>query len=120
MLELKILLEKLTFLDLLELTNTISRNFKREVEVGQDANFKMSTDRCILMQDLRTFLGFCFQEEAIVNEAIINFCNAYIAPLSASNNISKNLLIGPLPSSPSGYPPPPYGPDLNDPAGVSW
>ena len=106
------------FFGLLELTNTISRNFKREVEVGQDAKFRMSTDRCILMQDLRTFLGFCFQEEAIVNEAIINFCNAYIAPLSASNNISKNLLIGPLPSSASGYPPPPYGPDLNDPAGV--
>mgnify|MGYP001261707725 CR=1 FL=1 len=105
------------FFGLLEVTNTVSKNFKREVEVGRDVNFKMNTDRCILMQDLRTFLGFCFQEEAIVNEAIINFCNAYIAPLNASNSISRNLLIGPI-SNPPKFPCPPYGPDINDPAGA--
>ena len=109
------------FFGLLEVTNTVSRNFKREIRVGEDVNFKLSTDGCILMQDLRTFLGFCFQEEAIVNEAIINFCNAYIAPLPSPQNISRNLLIGPLPGqpfAPSSYPCPPYGPDVNDPIGT--
>ena len=105
------------FFGLLEITNTVSRNFKRNIEVGKDVEFRMTTDRCILMQDLRTFLGFCFQEEAIVNEAIINFCNAYIAPLSASNSISKNLLIGPI-SNPPNFACPPYGPDVNDPVGA--
>jgi len=105
------------FFGLLEVTNTVSRNFKRNIEVGRDVDFKTSTDGCILIQDLRTFLGFCFQEEAIVNEAIINFCNAYIAPLNASNSISRNVVMGPLPSTGAVFPPAPYGPDPNDPAG---
>jgi len=104
------------FFGLLEVVNTISRNDKREIVAGIDTNFKLSTDDCIYMEDLRSFSQFCLASEAIVNQAIINYCNAYIAPLASAQNIGRNLVVGPVSGS-YNYPPAPIGPDPNSPLG---
>jgi hypothetical protein len=103
------------FFGLTNITNTISRNDKSNINVGIPADFRVFPSECTYLEDLRSFADFCFAEEAIVGEAVINFCNAFIAPLiiSIGNEASsRNLLLGPynpgddLPSSP-------IGPDLN-------
>jgi len=103
------------FFGLLEVVNTNSRNKKCEITAGIDTNFKLSTDDCIYMEDLRSFSSFCLASEAIVNQAVLNFCNAYIAPLS-SGSIGRNLVLGPI-STGETYPPSPIGPDPNSPLG---
>ncbi len=100
------------FFGLLEVVNTVSRNDKKEITAGIDASFKLSTDDCIYIEDLRSFTSFCIASEAIVDEAVINFCNAYIAPLSSSNAIGRNLIPGPISAS-TVFPPSPIGPDIN-------
>lgn len=107
------------FFGLLEVTNTISRNDKREIVAGIDTSFKLSTKDCIYMEDLRAFTSFCLASEAIVDEAIVNYCNAYIAPLSSTNAIGRNLLVGPI-STGEVYPPAPIGPDLYGPLGMPY
>jgi len=102
------------FFGLLEVVNTISRNDKREIVAGIDTSFKLSTDDCIYLEDLRSFSSFCLASEAIVDEAIINFCNAYIAPFSTG--LGRNIVAGPI-NSTTVYPPPPIGPDVNSPLG---
>tara|TARA_R110002074_G_scaffold27369_7_gene79423 strand:- start:1862 stop:5152 length:3291 start_codon:yes stop_codon:yes gene_type:complete len=104
------------FFGLLEVVNTISRNDKQEIVAGIDTNFKLSTADCIYMEDLRSFSDFCLASEAIVDEAIINYCNAYIAPISSAFGIGQNLLLGPITPG-EVYPPAPIGPDLNGPLG---
>jgi len=104
------------FFGLLEVVNTLSRNDKKEITAGIDASFKLSTDDCIYMEDLRSFSSFCLASEAIVDEAIINYCNAYIAPLNSANNIGRNIVIGPI-NTGTDYPPSPIGPDFNGPLG---
>ena len=103
------------FFGLLEVVNTISRNDKTEIIAGIDTNFRLSTDDCIYMEDLRSFSSFCLASEAIVDEAIVNYCNAYIAPLSGQG-IGRNLVLGPI-STGEAYPPSPIGPDFNGPLG---
>jgi len=107
------------FFGLLEVVNTLSRNDKREIRAGISTDFKLSTDPCILLEDLRTFSSFCLASEAIVDEAVINFCNAYIAPLNPSNSIGRNLVVGPV-NTGYVYPPAPIGPDLNGPFGAPY
>ena len=114
------------FFGLAELSNTISRNDKRNVNVGIAADFKISPDGCSYLQDLRSFADFCYQEQGIVGQAIVNFCNAYIAPLfpyssgnptggNTNNTASqtyRNLVVGPY-NSGDPLPNPPIGPDPN-------
>ena len=107
------------FFGLLEVVNTISRNDKREIVAGINTNFKLSTEDCIYMEDLRSFSSFCLASEGIVDEAIVNFCNAYIAPLSPVNAIGRNLLLGPTTPG-QVYPPSPIGPDFNGPMGIPY
>ena len=105
------------FFGLLEVVNTISRNDKREIVAGIDANFKLSTDDCIYIEDLRSFSSFCLGSEAIVDEAIVSFCNAYVAPFTAG--VGRNIIAGPV-NTGTIYPPPPIGPDFNDPMGAPF
>jgi hypothetical protein len=97
------------------ITNTISRNDKRNINAGISVDFKVTPDSCIYLEDLRSFTDFCFNQEAIVGEAVINFCNSFIAPLfvsSSGETSSRNLLLGeynqgdPLPVAP-------FGPNVN-------
>ena len=105
------------FFGLLEVVNTLSRNDKREIVAGIDTSFKLSTDDCIYLEDLRSFSSFCLAEEAVVGEAIVNYCNAYIAPFS--QGIGRNLVAGPI-NTGTVYPPAPIGPDLNGPLGAPF
>ncbi len=107
------------FFGLLEVVNTLSRNDKKEIVAGIDTNFKLSTNDCILMEDLRSFTSFCIASEGIVDEAIVNFCNAYVAPLSPANAIGRNLLLGPIYPG-EVLPPSPIGPDLNSSLGSGY
>jgi hypothetical protein len=113
------------FFGLAELTNTISRNDKRNIDVGIAANFKVSPEGCSYLEDLRSFADFCYQQEGIVGQAIVNFCNAYVAPLlaystsgggsgSGGSNIQtyRNLVVGPY-NPGDQLPSPPIGPDPN-------
>lgn len=97
------------------ITNTISRNDKRNIVAGIPTDFKVSPNGCSYLQDLRSFAEFCFREEAVVAEAVVDFCNAYIAPLITSTgneSITRNIVLGPYtPGDP--LPPIPFGPDLN-------
>ena len=53
----------------------------------------MSPKACVYLEDLRDFNSFCLQEAAIVGQAIINYCNAYIAPLGAGGAaVGPNLV----------------------------
>lgn len=105
------------FFGLLEVVNTISRNDKKEIVAGIDTNFRLATNDCIYLEDLRSFSSFCLAEEAIVDQAIVNYCNAYIAPFASG--IGRNLVAGPI-SSGEVYPPAPIGPDLNGPLGTPF
>ena len=101
------------YFGLLEVTNTISRNDTNTVKVGINTDFIVSPSSCTYLEDLRTFDNFCLEEAAIVGQAIINYCNAYIAPLGAGKAaVGQNLIMGEY--SPGDIlPPPPIGPDVN-------
>ena len=101
------------FFGLLEVTNTISRNDTNTIEAGIKADFKTTPNKCIYLEDLRDFQSFCLKEAAIVGQAIINYCNAYIAPLAAGGAaIGPNMIAGPY-NSGDPLPEPPIGPDVN-------
>ena len=106
------------FFGLLEVTNTISRNDTNTIEAGIKADFKTLPEKCVYLDDLRDFESFCLKQAAYVgitperSGAIINFCNAYIAPLAAGNTaVGQNLLASYVSGEP--LPPPPIGPDVN-------
>ena len=124
------------YFGLLEITNTISRNDTNTIKVGINTDFKISPSACTYLEDLRTFNSFCLEETAIVNQAIINDCNAYVGPLSAEEqavvnsavinfanayvsplavsnaSIGQNMVTGPYTPG-DVLPPPPIGPDVN-------
>jgi hypothetical protein len=101
------------YFGLLEVTNTISRNDTNTVKVGINTDFKVSPSSCSYLEDLRTFNSFCLEEAAVVGPAIINFCNAYIAPLAGgSAAVGANMIAGPYTPGQT-LPPPPIGPDTN-------
>ena len=101
------------YFGLLEVTNTISRNDTNTLKVGINTDFKVSPKACTYLEDLRTFNSFCLKEAAYVGEAVINYCNAYIAPLAGgASAVGRNMIVGPYtPGEP--LPPPPIGPDVN-------
>ena len=101
------------YFGLLEITNTISRNDTNTIKAGIKTDFKIEPKGCVYLEDLRVFNSFCLKEAAIIGEAIINFCNAYIAPLEAGGAaVGANMISGPYtPGQP--LPPPPIGPDVN-------
>ena len=100
------------FFGLLEVTNTISRNDTNTLKVGINTDFKVTPSSCTYLEDLRVFDSFCLAEAAIVGEAIINFCNAFIAPLAAGKtSIGQNMIASYTPGQV--LPPPPIGPDVN-------
>ncbi len=86
------------FFGLANLTNTISRNDKRNINIGIPADFKVFPEGCTYLEDLRSFSDFCFREGAIVGEAIIGFCNAFVGPILTfngnNNNNSTGIIIG--------------------------
>jgi len=103
------------FFGLLEVTNTISRNDTNTIRAGVNTDFKIAPSACTYLEDLRTFDSFCLDEAAIVNQAIINYCNAFIAPLSGSGGkaaVSQNMIVGPYTPGQI-LPPSPIGPDPN-------
>jgi hypothetical protein len=102
------------YFGLLEVTNTISRNDTNTIKVGINTDFKVSPSSCSYLEDLRTFNSFCLEEAAIVGPAVINFCNAYIAPLAGGKAaVGANMIAGPYTPGQT-LPPPPIGPDPNN------
>ena len=100
------------YFGLLEVTNTISRNDTNTLKVGINTDFAVSPKACTYLEDLRTFNSFCLKEAAEVGEAVINYCNAYIAPLAAGNAaVGQNMIIDYTPGQV--LPQPPIGPDVN-------
>ncbi len=100
------------FFGLLEVTNTISRNDTNTINAGINTDFKVFPAACTYIEDLRTFDSFCLDEAAIVGQAIINYCNAYIAPLAAGKSaVGQNMIMDYTPGQI--LPPPPIGPDPN-------
>jgi hypothetical protein len=100
------------YFGLLEITNTISRNDTNTINAGINTDFKVLPSTCTYLEDLRTFNSFCLEEAGVIGEAIINFCNAYIAPLAAGNTvIGQNMIMDYVPGQV--LPPPPIGPDPN-------
>ncbi len=100
------------FFGLLEVTNTISRNDTNTIQAGVKASFKTLPNECLYLEDLRDFQSFCLKEAAIVGKAIINYCNAYIAPLAAGGAaVGANMVASYTPGQP--LPAPPIGPDVN-------
>jgi len=100
------------YFGLLEVTNTISRNEMNTIKAGINTDFKVFPKSCTYLEDLRVFNSFCLKEAAIVGQAIINYCNAYIAPLAAGTSaVSENLIMNYTPGQT--LPPPPIGPDPN-------
>ena len=103
------------FFGLSELTNTISRNDKRNIQVGIAADFKVSPEGCTYLQDLRSFEDFCYgiASSAVVNNAIVNYCNAFIGTGSTGGlNTYRNLVLGPY-NGGDPLPLSPIGPDPN-------
>lgn len=101
------------YFGLLEVTNTISRNDTNTLKVGINTDFTVSPKACTYLEDLRTFNSFCLKEAAEVGEAVINYCNAYIAPLAAGNAaVGQNMIMGPYTAG-DPLPAPPIGPDVN-------
>lgn len=100
------------FFGLLEVTNTISRNDKNVINAGIDADFEVTPKGCTYIQDIRDLEYFCLNEQAVIGSALVNYCNAYIAPFGYGENV--NMLLGPI-STGQPLPPPPIGPDLNGP-----
>ena len=100
------------YFGLLEITNTVSRNDTNTIRAGINTDFKVAPSSCTYIEDLRTFDSFCLKEAAIVGPAIINFCNAYIAPLAAGKtSVGQNMVMNYTPGQT--LPPPPIGPDPN-------
>ena len=100
------------YFGLLEVTNTISRNDTNTIKAGVKADFKISPKECIYLEDLRVFNDFCLKQAATIAEAVINSCNAYIAPLAAgSTAVGSNMVASYVPGQP--LPEPPIGPDPN-------
>ena len=102
------------YFGLLEVTNTISKAETNTIRAGINTDFKVAPATCTYLEDLRRFDDFCLEEAAIVGQAIINFCNAYIAPLSGAGGksaVGQNLIIDFVPGKI--LPPPPIGPDPN-------
>jgi hypothetical protein len=103
------------FFGLTNLTNTISRNDKRNIEAGIPADFKVSPDGCTYLEDLRSFSDFCYKQGGIVGQAVISLCNAFVGPISVSTSggsITRNLLLGPYNPGDT-LPSPPIGPDIH-------
>tara|TARA_R110000803_G_scaffold59157_6_gene117579 strand:+ start:1080 stop:4421 length:3342 start_codon:yes stop_codon:yes gene_type:complete len=107
------------YFGLLEVTNTISRNDTNTLQVGINTDFKVSPTGCAYLEDLRDFDTFCLKEAAYVgvtpahSGAIINFCNAYVAPLAAGTTaVGQNMIMGPYTPG-QALPAPPIGPDTN-------
>lgn len=100
------------FFGLLELTNTISRNEASTIEAGIKADFKVTPEGCVYLEDLRELEVYCNQDQAMVGRAVVDYCNAFIAPFGYGEGV--NMLLGPL-STGQPLPPPPIGPDLNGP-----
>jgi hypothetical protein len=129
------------FFGLLEVTNTVSRNLATVAKVGINTDFKVSPSSCTYLEDLRRFNSFCLAQAAKVNtaiindpcivigplqqplpanaqaaaiaQAIINFNNAYVGPLTKGNvSVGQNLVMGPY-SPGQIIPEPPIGPDPN-------
>ena len=100
------------FFGLLEVTNTISRNDTNTIRAGINTDFKVFPAACTYIEDLRTFDSFCLDEAGVVGQAIINYCNAFIAPLAAGKaSVGQNMLMSYTPGQI--LPPPPIGPDPN-------
>ena len=102
------------FFGLLEVTNTISRNDTNTIKAGINTDFKVAPAACTYLEDLRKFNSFCLDEAAVVGEAIVNFCNAFVAPLSGAGGkaaIGQNMIMNYVPGQV--LPPPPIGPDPN-------
>lgn len=110
------------FFGLANVTNTISRNDKRNINVGIPVDFKVSPNGCIHLEDLRTFSFFCFRQGAVIGQAAVNFCNAFLNPISIGNTTGgisngqgtlRNLILGPH-SEEILLPQVPIGPDINN------
>lgn len=97
------------FFGLNEVTNTISRNDTNTLQVGIAADFKVTPNDCTYLKDLREFNAECRQDGAIVGDAIIDYCNAFVNPV---NEIGQNLVVGPYTQG-DPLPSPPIGPDPN-------
>lgn len=93
-----------------ELSNTISRNDTNTLQIGMDVDFCVTPKDCTYLKDLRDISQFCFSEDAIVGEALIDYCNSFITPVPSY--ISKNFVVGDY-STGTILPKPPIGPDPN-------
>lgn len=103
------------FFGLLNLTNTISRNDKRNIEVGIPVNFTVFPSSCTYLENIKPFLDFCFIEGATVGTAVVDFCNSFINPISigsTTDNSGRNMVVGEY-SQGDLLPSPPVGPDPN-------
>jgi len=95
------------FFGLNQVTNTISRNDKNNVNVGINACFKSIPGECTYLQDLRDLM-YLIKPCAQVGFSIVG--NSYICPLPGFPD--QNLVLGPY-SSGETIPLPPIGPDPN-------
>ena len=102
------------YFGLLEVTNTISRNDTNTIKAGINTDFKIAPATCTYLEDLRRFDSFCLDEAAVVGQAIVNYCNAFVAPLSGAGGVAavgQNMIMNYVPGQI--LPPPPIGPDPN-------
>ncbi len=93
-----------------EITTSISRNDTNTLQIGMSADFCVTPKDCTYLKDLREISLFCFKEGAIVEDAIVDFCNAFINPVP--NYIGQNFVVGDY-STGTALPNPPIGPDPN-------
>jgi hypothetical protein len=113
------------FFGLVNITNTISRNDKRNINVGIPVDFKVSPNNFAHLEDLRTFSFFCFRQGAVIGQAAVSFCNAFLNPIAVSSatgggtgseivnkNTLRNLILGPYNQN-TVLPQIPIGPDVN-------
>jgi hypothetical protein len=114
------------FFGLANVTNTISRNDKRNINVGIPVDFKVSPGDCVHLEDLRNFSFFCFRQGAVIGQATINFCNAFLNPFVIGGEVTggitgstsngqgtlRNLVLGPYNQN-TVLPQVPIGPDIN-------
>jgi hypothetical protein len=110
------------FFGLTNLTNTISRNDKRNINVGIPVDFKVSPGNCAHLEDLRNFSFFCFKQGAVIGQATIDFCNAFLNPFVIGGGVTgsetngqgtlRNLVLGPYNQN-TVLPQVPIGPDIN-------
>jgi len=100
------------YFGLLEVTNTISRNDTNTIRAGINATFEVGPKSCTYLEDLRDFNEFCLEIGAVTGQAVIDFCNAYVAPLKAGKvAVGQNMIVDYVPGEI--LPPPPIGPDPN-------